>query len=1121
MDVIGRILGKYRIVEPIGKGGMGLVFKGYRPDLNHYAAIKILPTHLAEQLGFEERFAREAQTIAQLNHPNILSIIDFGRDDDGLTYLVTKYVTGSPLSDRVGRPMELALVLRYLDQIAAALDHAHGRGFLHRDIKPANILIDEGDWVLLADFGLAKLLAGREDVTDPELAVGTPAYMSPEQASGAAVDYRSDIYSLGVTLYEMLTGQRPFQAEMPTAVILKHIFEQPAPPRQVNPALPEGVDAVLLKSLAKTPADRFSSAGELARSLTQAVAGPIGGVSLHAAPRPAPAAFSTLAPTQIGLQPQSLPPYEVIDSRVVKEFVGREAELAYFEDKLKTARLAIIAGMPGVGKTALALQLAQRLVTLDKTFLHAFHEGEGIDVIIWRLAGFLAWHEQRDLWNMLQTAQQTGTQPPPLEVLFDYVLHMLRGQGYLLILDDFHFVENNPLLNKLIERVRVLLASGDAMLIIVAQRMPSFARESEYQALSGLDASAAQDLLAQRGLTVSAEVSNDLFRLTEGNAQMLTLAIDAARGASSPESFVSRLAESSDIERYLMATIDQRLTEDERAVMSVVAVLLGYPGTRDAIEAILESADGELVKSVRRTLNDLRSRYLLMESEGESGKEYGQHEMVRNFYYNLLSKRERQARHRRAGEFYESEEPDALKAAQHFDLGREFERAAQLATSDVWAMINRGQALALRAVLDQLTARPLSPLTSAMVKIARGQVCAFLGDSQVARDCYQAALMQLEAIGDGTQGHELRARACLGIGDLVQYEAPREALQWLQNGLAELGGTSRLDEAALRIKIGMVQIALGDYPAALDEVNQGLNLLPDGPSPLRASALTSLGTIYGAQGDLQRSRDYALRGLEISERLRDYFRMITLWGNLGIDRYIAGDWNGAIADNRKALALAKRLGSSHEQARIELNLGLMYTKRGDEQQALEHLQSGLELAHAHHLGEHEISGQATLADLYVRQEQLSAAGIALTRAEELAREMDFITQLPEIYRLQAEVYLQEQQLTSAQVYVERSIQLAHDLSLSLEEGMSQRVLGEILQTGRRQEAALAAFERSLALLAEQDPYEAARTKRDYGRALVSGLDRARGTALLQEARVTFEKLGAQRELAEFTNSTGQ
>jgi tetratricopeptide (TPR) repeat protein len=273
MDLIGRTLdGKYRIVGEIGQGGMASVFKAYQPALDRYVAIKVLPAQHALAPGFSERFVREARAVAQLNHPNILSVIDFGQDE-GLSYIVMKYVAGGTLKDRLGQPMKLAETVRIVGQIAAALDHAHGRGVLHRDVKPSNVLLDEGDWVQLADFGLAKMLVGDEGLTATGVGIGTPSYMSPEQGQGLPVDQRADIYSLGVVLYEMVTGRLPYSAETPMAIVIKHIYEPLPLPRQLNPALPEAVERVILKAMAKASTDRYASAGELARALEQAVGG--------------------------------------------------------------------------------------------------------------------------------------------------------------------------------------------------------------------------------------------------------------------------------------------------------------------------------------------------------------------------------------------------------------------------------------------------------------------------------------------------------------------------------------------------------------------------------------------------------------------------------------------------------------------------------------------------------------------------------------------------------------------------------------------------------------------------------------------------------------------------------
>ncbi len=270
MNLIGHTIGQYRIIEPIGEGGMAAVFKAYQAGLDRYVAIKVLPAQHALTPGFKERFMREAKAVAQLSHPNILPIHDVGLEGD-LSYFVMKYVPGHTLKDVMGQSIPLAKVSHYIDQVAGALDHAHEQGILHRDIKPANMLL-EGDWLLLADFGIAKIAEGSTILTGTGAILGTPAYVSPEQAGGNLVDQRTDIYSLGIVLYELVTGRVPYEGETPMGVVVKHIIEPLPMPRSLKPDLPEEVERVILKALAKDPADRYERAGELAEALRQAVA---------------------------------------------------------------------------------------------------------------------------------------------------------------------------------------------------------------------------------------------------------------------------------------------------------------------------------------------------------------------------------------------------------------------------------------------------------------------------------------------------------------------------------------------------------------------------------------------------------------------------------------------------------------------------------------------------------------------------------------------------------------------------------------------------------------------------------------------------------------------------------
>jgi len=273
LQPIGMTLGPYRILERIGRGGMATVHKAYQPALDRYVALKVLPAHLTDEPGFAERFRREARAVAKLEHPHILPIHDYGQEGE-LTYIAMRYVEGGTLKDLLGKPLELRLIVDLIGQIGGALDHAHEHGIVHRDVKPSNVLLDRGNWALLTDFGVARMVEATQELTGTGVGVGTPAYMSPEQGQGKKVDRRSDVYSLGVVLYEMLTGRVPFEAETPLAVVWKHVNEPLPLPRSINPEIPEAVERVVLKTMAKGPVDRFEKASLLASALRDAMLRP-------------------------------------------------------------------------------------------------------------------------------------------------------------------------------------------------------------------------------------------------------------------------------------------------------------------------------------------------------------------------------------------------------------------------------------------------------------------------------------------------------------------------------------------------------------------------------------------------------------------------------------------------------------------------------------------------------------------------------------------------------------------------------------------------------------------------------------------------------------------------------
>lgn len=273
-DLTGKTLGKYRLVAKLGQGGMAQVYKAYQPELNRYVAVKVLHPQLTGDEAFQVRFQYEARAVAALEHPNIVRVYDFETAGD-IAFLVMEYLEGVSLKARLhtlscqNERMSLTEVGRIIGAMAEALDYAHQHHVIHRDVKPSNILITNDGRPVLTDFGIARMLDATV-ISGSGSTLGTPAYMSPEQGQGAPGDARSDVYALGIILYQLCTGQLPFDADTPYALILKHISAPLPSPHSVRPDLPEAVERVILKALAKNPDDRFQTAGELDAALRAA-----------------------------------------------------------------------------------------------------------------------------------------------------------------------------------------------------------------------------------------------------------------------------------------------------------------------------------------------------------------------------------------------------------------------------------------------------------------------------------------------------------------------------------------------------------------------------------------------------------------------------------------------------------------------------------------------------------------------------------------------------------------------------------------------------------------------------------------------------------------------------------
>jgi serine/threonine protein kinase len=267
----GRMFGHYHVLDRVGRGGMAMVYRALDRKTGQDVAIKFIAPPLAQDEEFIRRFRREVKVVAQLDHPNIVPVHDYG-EQDGYAYLVMPFLNVGSLSDRLKEsPLSLEEGGKLLKQVSSALAFAHRHGIVHRDVKPSNILLDDHERALLADFGLARSFSGSSSLTGSAV-IGTPAYMAPEQVQGKRADARSDQYALGVVLFQLATGTLPYEADTPIAVLIKHVNESFPAARSRNPNVPETVERVILKATAKDPKERFETVSEMNRSLEAALA---------------------------------------------------------------------------------------------------------------------------------------------------------------------------------------------------------------------------------------------------------------------------------------------------------------------------------------------------------------------------------------------------------------------------------------------------------------------------------------------------------------------------------------------------------------------------------------------------------------------------------------------------------------------------------------------------------------------------------------------------------------------------------------------------------------------------------------------------------------------------------
>jgi serine/threonine protein kinase/ATP/maltotriose-dependent transcriptional regulator MalT len=1039
MELIGQTLGQYHIVETIGRGGMATVFKARQATLERFVAVKVLMPQQAGTPEFRERFIREAKAVAQLNHPNILPIIDYGQSDD-LIYIVMKYVGGGTLADRLKHPIDLATTTRFITQLAGALDHAHGRGILHRDVKPSNVLLDEGEWAQLADFGLAKIMESDQLLTRTGLSMGTPAYFSPEQAQGLPLDHHTDLYALGVILYEMVTGRLPFSAETPMGIALKHIYDQPLSPRALQPDLPEALAAVVLRGLAKPIEQRYHSAGELVAALHAAVVN-ITGINLS--PIQNINADTTLAfnsstsPRTTPLTPITLSNKILFEETVpaVPHFIGREAELAAYRARLERDRLLILTGLAGMGKTLLGAKLARDLTdNPDAIFWYTFDpvEKSTADALYWALGAFLDNRGEPSLAKYLRG--EIGAQRP-LErtAKLNLLIAALSAGDYVLCFDDLQIVKDAPDIAYIFKVIRQrfveLKQPLPARFILMGREIPADLEYLAADAVNGLSLDETARFLTDHQVTLPLNLVAALWQHTAGNLKLLELSAVALAGlpVESAADFIASLVRKGDIRDYLMRNIYAALTPDEQLVMSALAVFPA-PIERAGVEELLADND---IANIAQHVDALVNKHVLSVDHDDR---IDCHKLVREYCYHVLNRRERDRFHQRAAEYFTQEQYWIAAAFHHFER-RAYSEALDTLAPHAEALINAGQAAALSELLQRFDPHALSSEQRFRFYQMQGRADYMRGEFQAALAVYFHALEVAPGEVERATLLQLIARTYVRAGKYEQVASyAQRSLQTAQalSGQAELVSLAHND-------LGWAHFRLGQLAEADESFDRSEQAAQTAQRPvLKGDALLGHGVVAWKQNRLDEARDAFETCRRIFHEYRVPFREASALNNLGLLYHSPKTSEQALAYYRQALALAEKAGSVYDTLFTIHNIAEILFLREQYAESEETNRQLQRVAQA--MGHRPMLSMAHcgLADVALACNDLHNALQHAVAAQQIAEETgNRIEQLGIAYRILGEIWLRLEDYEQARVFFEQSLPLLEQHQLNEDLGKAR------------------------------------------------------------------------------------
>lgn len=1171
--MIGQQLGNYNITARLGKGAMAEVFLAEHVANGQTVAVKVMHPHLSDGDDFIQRFAREARILTTVSHPHILKVFDYHVADTptDISYIVMEFINGRSLDERLSQLYEdkksAALpqddALHIINDVGQALVYAHSNGLLHRDIKPSNVMETHDGRIILTDFGLAKSTADSR-LTATGMMMGTPAYMPPEHALGMPGDHRADIYSLGVMLFELIVGQLPFKSDTVIGLIMQHVSMPPPLPSQLKANIPVWLDDAILKSLAKRPEERYNSIAEMLSDL---------GLTQHTRTMIGPAFSDTLLEhdTVVGqsqhevmeqlrneirrqlegegsfistLSPKLAPPFQAppLSPHYIDRQITEQIKALLLQD-LPSTPIVGLHGLAAVGKSVLSTQLAHELQdSFPDGVLWAKLDNQSLEA---QLISIAAAFGQAEAINKI----------PEVAAKEDFVRQLLLDKQVLYIIDQ---VESS-------HQIRSLLPNGSKNVTLITTRNRKLLQDTGAVAIPVHPFTLEQTLLYLRRMLGNARVEAELgeaHRLHEFTGGLpLALSIVAGYLQESDELTIAEyneilrdeqtrlenLADWEDETRDVAASFElsyQSLPADVQNILLALSVFDGPDFDSQAIAAVtkLPAARVKIALGRLQTLSLVNlieaQRQTLVGAQTINAARYSINSLLKLFARQKLGDQEPLFR-QQAAEYFVSLAEQYAQTQNYNQLDFEWQN---IVGALEWAYENKQYALLTRGILpltqnylgimgfmearghwpearellsqaaeglDQLT----DSLQKATILVNLGGFAVKQSDYTAAQPWLNKAIAELDKMPQTDEVRKMLAYACDFMSQRLLTTNREQALDWVWRGwrILQKGDPQVMQPQLgyLYMQIANIQARMGQFEDAIRSAQLGLSALPLEPSAARISGFTTLGMIHYLQGDNEASSDYLNQALLIARELGDAHKLATIWLNIGANEKSRGRLQSAAKNYGRAINLYQHMGNAYFETGTRINIGQIHAILGEDAAAREQFDRAIALSNLHNLLDLKAMAQSNLADLEIVNGRYLAAAPLLAEALTAAEEIKAAHLIPTLHRAKAQVALGQQQADQALLYIDEALQGVQETKDQEEEGISWRVKGEILVQLQQNESATAAFEHSLDLLADQNPYQLALSQLAWA---TSQPHHPRAHELRELAKAGFTEIGAVREL---------